>query len=555
MDDEVDGMAGDATNVIEFPTAAGDPAPSEPETDIAVIREKVKTRIPEKKKDEDSGSGGEGQITSDFVRACLRTNQHGDGELYKALHRDRFIYCKNRAMWLTWAGHHWAEDIMDEALAAVEDVADSYEAEASKISMTLHDVKDSQVKKGLEALVDDLKKRATQLRGDNRRVACLKFAHTSADPLAIGGDEIDSRWDLLGCKNGVVELETGKFRPGRADDWILKASPYDWIDINHPCPVFKKTILDCMDGDEDMALFLQRLFGIAVSGKVVEKKFPVLIGPRGDNGKTTVVEAISYAMGPLGGPVSSEMIVTGYKPSSSGIDTAMMALKGLRYAYASETEENAKVSAVRVKIMTGKDTLSARSIYEKRQSQWEPTHTLFLLSNYELRADSEDAAFWGRIIYIPFNVRFVADPKEKNERPADPYLAEKLKAEASGILAWLVRGYLMWREQGLKIPFKVIERSRRTRDEMDYFGAFLDECTIKIEDDRLGIGSSELHHFFCKWYLKNIGNFPPKVQTFGKYMKAHYEHKKDGIMRYFGLAINYDAVKVYDPDANPLNYA
>ncbi len=526
-------------------------------TDLDEIRRRVEERKndEEKRSDRNDDGGGDSELPSSFIRACLRTNQHGDGELYKALHRGKFVYCKNMQCWLRWAGHHWEEDFMDDALASVENVADAYEKEAATIKKSLLQIEDKQIERGLNALIDSLEKRATQLRGDNRRQACLKFAHTSSDPLAISGHEIDGNPLLLGCRNGVIELTTGRFRPGRPDDWILKASPQDWVDINHPCPRWEQALSDIMAGDEHMVGFMHRLLGMSISGKVVEKIFPVLIGPGGDNGKTTLIEAISFALGPLGGPVSSDMLVAGYKPSSSGIDPSMMALKGLRFAYASETEDNAKVSAVRVKVMTGKDKLTARAPYDKRQTDFDPTHTLFLLSNFKLRADTEDNAFWNRTVYIPFSVRFVKDPKNPNERKADPYLDEALKAEASGILAWLVRGFLEWQKNGLGIPPKVLEESKRTRDDLDHFGNFIEECCFKKEGDEIGLGSSELYHFFDKWYRKNIGNFPPKIKKFGTYMKAHYESKKSsGVTRYYGLAIDYEVVRHYDPDASSTDY-
>ena len=521
-------------------------------TDISKIRgmtEERRKEIEERRRGDD---GGESELTSHFVMSCLRTNQYGDGEMFKALHRDAFIYCKNTQTWLKWAGHHWIEDTMDAAMAAVEDVADAYEHQASRIRKEAAEKKDKDIVRAMQKQVEALEKRANQLRGDNRRQACLKFAHTSSDPMAIDGHELDTNPWLLGCSNGVIELNTGHFRPGRQDDYILNASPHEWIGIDAPCTKWEKAVLAIMAGDEKMAAFMHRLLGMSICGKVVEKIFPVLIGPGGDNGKTTMIEAVSYAIGKMGAPVPSELIVAGGKfASSSGIDTATMALKGLRFAYVSETEEGAKVSASRVKVLTGKDTLKARSPYDKRQTVWDPTHTLFMFSNFKLRADSEDKAFWSRTIYIPFDVRFVkGEPQGPNELPADPYLDEALKAEASGILAWLVRGYLLWKAHGLMIPAKVAEESARTRDDLDYYGAFMDECCVPVDEDTRGMSSSQIYGVFEKWYLKNIGTYVPKIKTFGAYMKAHYEHRKvSGLNRYFGFDFNWENVRNYDPDA------
>jgi hypothetical protein len=82
---------------------------------------------------------------------------------------------------------------------------------------------------------------------------------------------------------------------------------------------------------------------MAASGKVVETIFPVLIGPGGDNGKTTMIEAVSFALGALAGQVPSDMLVAGSKASTSGIDPPPWRSKAVRLVYASETEDNAKV--------------------------------------------------------------------------------------------------------------------------------------------------------------------------------------------------------------------
>ena len=108
---------------------------------------------------------------------------------------------------------------MDAAEAAVEDVVDQYTAEHKRISerLSTEDVtKDEE--QWLKRLQDRFQSRIWQLRGDARKTKCVKFAHKTENPLAIKGDEIDSNPWLLPCKNGVVELKTGRFRNGRPTD-------------------------------------------------------------------------------------------------------------------------------------------------------------------------------------------------------------------------------------------------------------------------------------------------------------------------------------------------
>lgn len=518
-------------------------------SDQAEIRRKVQER---KKTEHEQygrgGSDGDDDLPSDFVRSCLRTNQLGDGEMFKALHRGKFLYCKSMKTWLVWTGHHWDIDHIGAAEAAVEDVAVAYEKEAAKVQEKMTD-KDS--RRSYKNMLESLEKRSAQLRGDYRRQACLKFAHTSVDSLAIEGSELDNKPWILACKNGVIELKTGKFRDGRPDDYLLKASPTEWKGIDAPRENWIKSYTEIMAGDEDMVAFQQRLFGMAAVGKVVEKVFPVLTGPGGDNGKTTVLETISTVMGPLAGPIPSDMLVAGWRQNSSGPSPDIMSLKGLRIAYASETEDGSKVSAARVKLMTGKDKLTGRWPNDKFPITFDPCHTLFLLSNFKPRADAQDQAFWSRMINIPFTVRFLRNrkPKNENELTADPHLDEKLQEEASGILAWIVEGCLMWQRNGLQIPVKVQKEGEDYQTGEDDIGAFVEYCCVIGSETELKVGASELYDIFFQWWKRYVGKFPPKQKKFGTYLNSRFHREKEGgIFKYYGIGVNWGAVNEFIVD-------
>ncbi len=65
-------------------------------------------------------------ITSAFVLNCLRDNEDGDARLYIELHRDRFIFDHAAGVWFVWKGHYWQEDILGEALQAIEALVEVY---------------------------------------------------------------------------------------------------------------------------------------------------------------------------------------------------------------------------------------------------------------------------------------------------------------------------------------------------------------------------------------------------------------------------------------------
>lgn len=81
-----------------------------------------------------------------------------------------------------------------------------------------------------------------------------------------------------------------------------------------------------------------------------------------------------------------------------------------------------------------------------------------------------DKAIWSRLKLIPFTVTIPDD-----EIDAD--LPDKLKAEASGVLAWAVRGRLGWQKEGFCEPEEVQKSVENWKSEDDPFKEFFeDEC-------------------------------------------------------------------------------
>ena len=513
-------------------------------TTIEEIRKTVEKRRAEEddqiKKD---GSGGDGSgIDSKFVRDCLNANSLGDGELFKALHRDKFLFNKSMDCWMCWADHHWELDRMDASLAAVERVVDEYLKEASNINQEIRKLDDNQKdrEKYLKRIRSDLYKRVKSLRDTRKRNGCLTFAHTTDNPLAILGDELDRNPWLLACENGVVNLKTGKFREGRPADLLLKASPTKWEGLHAKREFWEKTLLEIFEDDHLTVAYLQRLFGMAIVGSVYEHVFPVLTGPGGRNGKGTIVETISHVLGPLASPIRPEMLLASYKYDSSGPTPEIMALRGLRIAWASETEDGAKISAGKVKWLTGGDELTGRYPHDKHTITFLPSHTLFLLSNFKPHADSNDKAFWERMQNIPFNVRFIKNREpnpDLNERAANIYLKEDLKKEASGILAWLVEGCLKWQaEGGLRPSPRVVKETGEYQDDEDNYGAFIKYCLENEPGARFG--ATPLYRAFEVWWKRFVHNFPPKQKSFGKRMKEIFHSGEiGGLVWYFDVKL------------------
>lgn len=504
--------------------------------DVVNIKKKVESRVDEEKEKHGDGGGG-GDLSPNFINQCLNENELGDGKLFKALYRDRLVFNKAADCWMVWDGHHWNIDILNKAAASVEGVAAVYQQEAKRISKEMRELDEEDPNsKRLEAIRKKLNKRISDLRSNRRRQNCLAWAHTSVDPLAIKGDEVDAKPWKLPCKNGVINLITGELEEGRPKDYLLKSCPIEWQGIEAACPTWDKTLQEIFSENENLVNFLQRILGYALVGEVSESILVVMTG-RGRNGKSMIVEVISEILGQLTGAIRPEMLLDQFRMNSSAGPTPdIMALRGIRMAFASETDENCKISPSRVKWLTGNDTITGRNPHDKHEVHFKPSHTLFLLTNHKPHAPADDFAFWERMVLIPFNLSFVnREPQEPHEVKADRELPDKLRRELPGILAWMVRGCLIWQQDGLAPPPAVKEAVKEYKRDEDIIQDFIDECCIVDPD--AWVGATAVYEVFESWWKRNVSNRVPKQKRFGSLFGKRFEKRKEGSVKYLGVGL------------------
>jgi hypothetical protein len=125
-----------------------------------------------------------------------------------------------------------------------------------------------------------------------------------------------------------------------------------------------------------------------------------------------------------------------------------------------------------VKQLTGIEDVTARFLFAE-EFTFTPEFKLWAATNHKPEIVGTDNAIWDRVRLIPFEVRFEG-------KAVDVTLPDKLRAEAPGVLAWLVRGCLEWQEKGLGTAAKIEAASKEYREEMDTFASFLEEeCVVR----------------------------------------------------------------------------
>ena len=144
-------------------------------------------------------------------------------------------------------------------------------------------------------------------------------------------------------------------------------------------------------------------------------------------------------------------------------------LRGMRLVSTSEVEQGQALSESIIKVVTGGDKITARFLYGEFIS-FIPTFKIFMTTNHVPKIRGADNGIWRRIKLIPFTVTI---PEEQR----DKHLTEKLMAENSGILNWLLQGYAYWKKEGLSTePPAVRNANEDYRMDMDVVGTFVSDC-------------------------------------------------------------------------------
>lgn len=502
------------------------------------ITELVKARADQEKAEYPPEPIEESSFTSKEILKALGQNEDGDAWLFIELHQGRFVFDCASARWFTFSGHYWVEDLLGDAMAGMTAVIEIYGQEAQRQAWQRLKAEKAGQETAAKVHAKNenlLLKRIRVLQSVRRKNDVLLLARTGKNSLAITGQEWDTNPWLLACANGIIDLKTGEHRPGRPDDYIKNFAPIEWQGIDTPCPEWEHFLSEVFCGDAELIAFLQRLFGYAVSGLQQEHIVAILWGS-GRNGKSVSLETLGYVLGTdLAGPIEAEMLLQQTHLKQAGSPSShILGLRGKRLVWASETSEGRRLDPGKLKWLTGGDSLTGRGVYGRHTVSFQPTHTTFLCTNSKPSAPGNDFALWSRIILIPFNVRFVDRPVNSHEKKRDSGLADKLKKESAGILAWLIRGCLEWQRIGLNPPEMVKVATEAYQKEEDLIGAFINECCELNQNSETKGGI--LYTAYQNW-IEDMGHRSLSGTRFGKDMKERFSWEQRRHVFYLGIQL------------------
>lgn len=440
-----------------------------------------------------SSSSSEPQPLAKGKRARFNTTDAGNGELFAHLYGDCVLYDHKQGRWLFWDAKRarWQPDATKRVRILAKNVARAWFKIARDIA--------SSGEEDAKAYYTWAYKSESAGGIDDT----LKQAQTEP-PISDEGEGWDADPWLFGVANGVVDLQTGKFRAGTQTDRITKFSPVAF-DAAARCPRFQKFLDEIFAGDAELVRYVQKAMGYSLTGETREQCLFACWGS-GSNGKTTLLELLFYIMGDYGKDLPFTSLEAKQHRIGDGVN-----LLGSRFVKAVEVREGMVLDEGRVKAWTGSDTITVRPLYHNELS-FRPQFKLWMGFNHKPKIVDDSVAMWRRIQLIPFTQTF-------DVRNADKELAHKLRAEAPGILHWMVEGCIAWQAEGLPTPEAVENATIEYADESDHLKAFLEErCELGAT---FSVPKNDLRLAYDNWCAvrkerpKNKNDFPQALKSRG----------------------------------------
>lgn len=459
------------------------------EGDPAAFKEKVEqlVRRSEARMPEEYDAGEEEVLKAEIAQSIekadvdalseMETFQRtdaGNAERLVAKHGKNIRYLNDKRSWRIYDGVRWNLDTTSEIARLAKDTIRRILDEAAQTTDRDHDLR------------KDLTKWSIGCESRSRLDNMVALAAREEEVSTNSSDFDQNPW-LFNCANGTIDLENNIFRPARREDLLSKRSPV-FYDPKALCPRFDAFLAEILPSPLTRR-FLQASLGYTLSGHGWEEYVWFLIGEKGANGKTTLIETVRHVFGE--DDYGLNMNFNSLLPRDGQGPTPDLArLRGVRFASASESDQGQRLSTAMLKRLTSRDRMTAANKYEN-ETEFTQTHKLWLATNFPPEISSVDDAMWRRIARVPFNYSVPPDQQ-------DSKLLEKLKGEGPGILNWMFEGWKIYQaEDGLEVPEEVKGATELYREVLDVVKDFLNECVVSDAGD---IGSTKLYLAFKAWF-------------------------------------------------------
>jgi putative DNA primase/helicase len=339
-------------------------------------------------------------------------------------------------------------------------------------------------------------------------------------------DMLDANPYLFGVSNGFLDLSyvlaenvaAGEERgvrliEGYHSEAISRSSMHTYKKYD-PNDQYVATLLSALHDILEEGVFEYIMCYLASSLHGGKKNASLLIlDGCGANGKSFIGELMMNTLGTYAVKLPNT-IFTERSESSDKANSALMSLRGARFALCSENEEGTRLNAAKTKEITGQETITGRELYGVQQ-QFKITSNIMFTLNHSPIIEANDPAIWRRILNYKCKTEFTNAPitghnprlRKRNDNFMLHYVSDT--KWLSGFLSILVHYYeiLMIKYNGNlnTIPHDIIRRETiEFRDSQDNVNKFVNSRVTFGDADAKDIALDSLATAYKSWAMTQL---------------------------------------------------
>lgn len=427
------------------------------------------------------------------------TNDKGSAELFSTVFKNISRYNPTQKDWMYYNGIKWIPD-----------------TEGMRAKRNAKKLADALLSYAVSNTEFDEKQRETYLKYASKMMNYRDrntMVTDAKDLNFFSNEEMDKEDFYLNCHNCVLDLsgEVPRQMEHNADLLLSKVCNASY-DPAAKCELWKKTISEIMENDTEKIRYIQKTFGLSLTGCASEEEFYIYHGGSTRNGKSTVCETALWILGDYGATISPETLAVKQNKDSRTASPDIAKLAGSRLVIASEPPKRMLFDTSLVKTLTGRDRVTARFLHQN-EFTFTPKFKLILNTNYLPNITDPTVFKSGRVRVISFNKHFKEEEQDKK-------LKDRLRKESSGILNWMIEGLYLYRKEGLTPPDAIQHSTEEYENDSDKIGRFISECLVKSNKN---VSAKAVYETYSKWCsdaglgIDGRNNFYVELRTKGMF--------------------------------------
>lgn len=346
--------------------------------------------------------------------------------------------------------------------------------------------------------------------------------------------------NVINVNNGSFDMVKQELLPHCPQNLYLRKLNVDYnadLDLNNMNSDWNKFLLSvCCDkingsylndheGLEKMR-FLQKAMGYTFSTLTHEEKIFIVKGVT-RSGKNTFLDTIQEVMDDYCGGTQNEEFLTSKSQNNNFLLSVMADLQGKRLIHVSEISKLSKLNANQIKSLTGNRYITAKQMYQKAFKYKQQTKVWITTNNVDF--SEFDDSVKEKLIIIDFNKRFYEAGTEealKTGRVIDKDLKSRLlqKHNKEFILRWILEGFKLYLEEGLKQTKEMKESLEKVAEDNDILGMFVKDSLVEYDPalqktTRQQKTLNEVYQRYKNYEMDNYETPEDRIMSFRRFTK------------------------------------